>query len=135
MANNNNDKLVIKLGSTTEDRYVPGADSQAEFEPLGKYDRGLVSGLSQEDIRAYNQGDFKAIANSFSQLITGTIGDLVATPGYIYDGMGSINGNSDEFDNWFISAGEFIKELGEDFAPIHMSQDSQETVFNPSNGS
>ena len=98
----------------SKNSYFPGADIQGEFETLGKHDTGLLHGQSQQNVRAQNQSDWAALGNGFVQLATGIIGDIVGTPGYIYEGAGAVTGNSDEFDNLFIKAGEFIKDLGTD---------------------
>lgn len=117
----------------SKNSYFPGADIQGEFETLGKYDTGLVHGMSQNDLRAQNQSDWAALANGYVQLATGIIGDIVGTPGYIYEGAGAVTGNSDEFDNLFIKAGEFIKDLGTDYFPIYTDETSQ-GLFRPFDG-
>lgn len=137
---------TLKIGRSHGGGYVPGSDVIGEFRTLGEtkglfgstdYDDGLVHGLNQDDYAARQQSNWKAIGNSFVQLVTGTVGDIIATPGYVFEGVGAVApvfGSSEEMDNIFIDAGNWLKGVGEEAAPIYRDQASKETLFNPFDG-
>lgn len=89
----------------------------------------ITSNISE--INADNQTVFQAIRNGFSQLVTGTLGELVSTPGYIGGMFEPIEEMDSGFTGLFLDAGKAISEGGQEFAPIHQSQASREKVFAP----
>ena len=83
------------------------------------------------EIQATNQEWGQTMLNSISQLLTGTIGEIVSTPGYIAGMFEPIEEMDRGISGLFLDAGKAISEAGQEFAPIHQSQASREKVFAP----
>ncbi len=60
------------------------------FEPLNKYDTGLLRGMNQPEQRAITQPNSRAILNSIVQIGSTVIGDTVSGAGYLGE-LGDIN--------------------------------------------
>lgn len=98
---------------------------------LTNYDTGLTPYLDKQENRANNQEWGQTMLNGISQLISGTIGEIVSTPGYIGGMFEPIEEMDKGISGLFLDAGKAISEWGQEFAPIHQSQASREKVFAP----
>lgn len=110
-----------------------GMEGSTGFEPLNKYDTGLLRGMNQPEQRAITQPNSRAILNSIVQIGSTVIGDAVSGVGYLGE-LGDINdivsGKETEWGNWLVELGEGIKQKGEEIAPVYASQEAM-TTFAP----
>lgn len=112
---------------------VPAVEGDLPFEPLTRWDKGLLRDTYQGDVRARNQPNSRAILNSIVQIGSTIVGDAVAGVGYLGE-IGNINdivqGKETEWGNWLTELGQSIKEKGEEIAPVYASQKAL-TTFAP----
>lgn len=123
-----NNIQTARVTDNTPDPYLQGVDT----EGIDNIVPGMVSGDIQ-DIRAERQGTWSAISNSLGQLVTGTVGDIVGTPGYVSAAWKDKEDIDKGVMGMFYNMGEWIKEKGQDMFPIHMSRQSQAAIFDPMN--
>lgn len=103
-------------------------------EPLNKYDRGLLRGMHQGDVRAANQSNWKAGLNAVVQSVGNIVGDTISGFGYLLELPTVLNGienTEGEVGNVLTDIGNWIKEQGQEIAPIYASQ--QAMGFAPGN--
>lgn len=104
-----------------------GMEGSTGFEPLNKYDVGLLRGMDQPEQRAITQPDSRALLNSLVQVGTTIVGDAVAGFGYLGE-LADINdivsGKETEWGNWLTELGESIKAKGEEVAPVYASREA-----------
>ncbi|MDG1315408.1 MAG: hypothetical protein P8P29_07800, partial [Flavobacteriaceae bacterium] len=71
---------------------------------------------------AAEQGDARAIFNSFGKAISGAFGEIIATPGYISEAVEDWRGTQDGYNNFLIEARDEIMEATQDFAPVYLNR-------------
>jgi hypothetical protein len=100
-----------------------------------KYDKdlGLEDVPNINEFRAQQQSNGRAITYGILQAVTGAIGDIVASPGYISGAFEDIEEMEEGFSGFWLDMGNAIKEAGQAIAPIYMGEEAQKP-FNPWNG-
>ena len=71
---------------------------------------------------AAEQGDARAVFNSFGKMVAGTFGEIIATPGYISEAVEDWRGTQDGYSNILIEAKDEIMEAAQDFAPVYLDR-------------
>jgi hypothetical protein len=102
------------------------------YKELGKYDKGLRVGMTQEDFRAKNQTGLKPFANAIAQTATTIVGDTISGFGYLAEALDGTNNLLENSHNLLVQLGEGISEGGRELAPIYVQDKNK--GFNPLSG-
>ena len=105
-------------------------------EDIDNTDQAVYGHSTSQDVQdgeAADQGAVPAVMSGFLQFMTGAVGEVVAAPQYFATNANELATIEEGIGGLFIEAGDWIKEKGEEIAPIHQSAASRKAVFDPTN--
>lgn len=103
---------------------IPTTEGDLDYKPLNRFDRGLVRGMDQNEIRAANQSNWGAVGNSLINIIPTVIGQTLEGAGYLGEIPELIVGSHDDFGNALSELGANIAD--DQWLPVHVSKSAQE---------
>jgi hypothetical protein len=129
MTNNNNpeknpNQIIIELD--TKDLGITnvglGADDFMKENVIG-----MPAGYNPQDYMAKKQSDWTALGIGLGNAVTSTLGEIVSTPGYLYEILESTWNDVNTWENGFIQLGDSISDLK--FGEIYQSRKSEAKWF------
>jgi hypothetical protein len=88
---------------------------------------GMPAGYNPQDYMANKQSNWAALGISLGNAVTGALGEIVSTPGYLFEMLESTWNDVNTWENTFIELGDSISDLK--FGEIYQSRKSEAKWF------
>jgi hypothetical protein len=104
---------------------VQTAYKPEEWENYTDRIKNIYGGDKVNDIAAYNQKWYNSYINSIARVVPETVAEFIKTPAYLFSDFDTME------ENPFFKFGKMIQEGAASIAPVYVSEEARNKVFDP----